>query len=280
MTVMQQFSADLTRAACQRADREITLRRRVRRTGLAAAGVLTLGTAVATATSIWQPQLGDGRRGHPTADFSSPPADELAALGILRRASTAVDRSAESTYALRLLDPSLHGVRTAYVRQLGSQPNGGGFILIPVQSYQAPDASGSTIANALCIFARDRDGGGLGCYSMQQILEGHAVGSLVQPGPAETAATASPQPSGSHFTRERVSLTQGFTYGLVPDGVASVTITNQQGTVTVPTHENFFQASLPAAHGPDARRLRTSTPTAIQWKNPAGQIIATPNPTP
>jgi hypothetical protein len=197
----------------------------------------------------------------------------------LRRESTAADRGAESTYALRLLDPSLHGVRTAYVRQLGSQPNGSGFILIPVQSYQAPDASGSTIVNALCIFGRDRDGGGLGCYSMQQVLEGRAIGSVVQPAPVQTPATTGAQSSGSHFTRERISLTRGFSYGLVPDGVTSVTITNRQGTITVPVRENFFAAPLPATAGAaNGRTASTSTLTMIQWQDAAGHVVATVNP--
>jgi hypothetical protein len=276
MTVMQQFTTDLTQAARRRADREIRLRRRVRLTGLAVTGALTLGAAVAVATTVWQPQLGDERRGHPTADLSAPPADELAALGVLRRESTSGDRGAQSIYALRLLDPSLRGIRTSHVRLLGSQSNGLGFILIPVQSYEAPDAGAPSIANALCVFSRDSDGGGLGCYSMQQVLEGRAVGSFAQASQSGAPTAESPPSAGSHFMREQGFLTDGVSYGLVPDGVASVTVTNRQGTITVPVRENFFQASLPTTGGSDdGRATSTSMPAMIQWRSAAGKVIAT-----
>jgi hypothetical protein len=276
MTVMQQFTADLTQAARRRASREITLRRRARLTGLAVTGALTLGASVAAATAVWQPQLGDERRGQPTTDFSAPPAEELAALGVLRRESTPGDRGAQSIYALRLLDPSLRGVRTSYVRLLGSEPNGNGFVLIPVQSYYAADAGAPSIANALCVFSRDSDGGGLGCYSMQQVLEGRAVGSLVHASQPGAPTAASPPSVGSHFMREQGSLTDGVSYGLVPDGVASVTLTNRQGTITVPVRENFFETSLPTTDGSDdGRATKTSTPAMIQWRSAAGRVIAT-----
>jgi len=278
MTVLQQFSNELAAAAQRQARRETVVHRRARITGLAVAGVLMLG-GVAAATTIWQPQLGGNRRGTPTASLSAPPADQLAEFGVLRRAPTAGDHGAQSTYALRFLDPSLHGVRTDYVRLLGTQANGEAFVLVPVQSYAAQDGEGPSITDALCLFSQDVDGGGLGCFSTQQILDGRAVESMGRPKPLAIAPSgATVTASGrSHFQRVRgVTLTDVVYFGLVPDGVTSIKLTSDQGSVTVPVHDNFFQAPLPGGETAAPDHSNTASTPTFEWLDPTGKVITTP----
>ena len=277
MTVLQQFSDELFAAAQRQARRETAIRRRARLSGLAVTGALTLGGVAAAATTIWQPQLGDARRGYPTASSSAPPADQLADLGVLRRAATAADHGAQSTYALRFLDPSLHGVRTDYVRLLGTQTNGKGFVLVPVQSYGATDGAAPPVADALCLFSQDVEGGGISCFNTQQVLAGRAVMWMLRmarmaPRPLAPSGVTGSQPGGLHFRREqlRPTTTGGVGFGLVPDGVANVKLTNNQGSVTVPVHDNFFQAPFPS--GQTGAPSQPNAPT-LEWLDATGNVI-------
>jgi hypothetical protein len=162
MTVLPALSRELAQAGDRIARRSVTRRRQARIGSLLAVSALSVGGVAAAATGLWNPQLGDAHRGQPTASASQPPADQLADFAVLRRAASSADEGAQSQYALKLLDPSFHGVRTAYVRLVGTETGGGGYVLIPVESYTPPDGTSAT--DALCLFARDPlDGGGLSC---------------------------------------------------------------------------------------------------------------------
>src|SRR5688500_10995749 len=110
MTLLR-LSDDLA-AAAERLGRP----RRLRAPLAIAFGVLALGGAGAAAPDFWQPQLGDDRRGHPTASSSDVPAEQLERFGVLRREPTAGDRGQPVRSALTYLAPDFDGIRTEGVR--------------------------------------------------------------------------------------------------------------------------------------------------------------------
>jgi hypothetical protein len=243
MTVLlPSLCEDLAAAAERQAARGHTVRRRARTGTIAGAGVLALGGVAATAATIWSPQLGDARRGHPTASASAPPADQLAVLGVLRRPATAADQGPATANALRFFDPSVQGIRSDYVRLLGTQPDGRAYVLVPAKAYLSPDG-GPTRADVLCLFAQDSDGGGIGCFTTAQVRAGEALGMSER-----LIDIGTPVPAGPHALGVRTIVAPGAQmYGLVPDGVRTVRISDAGGTLTVPVSANFFQATLPRA---------------------------------
>jgi hypothetical protein len=285
--VHDQLAAAAERRAVQRA----SAHRRGRVAAFAVTGALGLGGAAAVAQTIWAPQLGDDRRGHPTASASSPPADQLAVLGVLRRPATVADHGAQSTYALRLMNPSLVGIRTAYVRLLGTQSDGLGFVLVPVASYGSPDGTGSK-PDALCLFSRDTDGGGLGCFTTSELLAGAAVMEMYEPAPASPApagleaaspGAASPGAAGmgpasptAGYQRVRgaVNLAGSRVFGLVPDGVASVRVTNDLGSVTAAVTDNFFEAPIPYGTANPSGPLQSGDQPTVEWLDRSGGEVA------
>lgn len=192
--------------------------------------------AVPADTPSWSPELGDDRRGFTTAATDAPPQEQLAMMGVLRREQTAADRGEESLNALRFVDPSMVGVRTVYVRRLES--HGVEAVLIPVARFNVdmddrlpksmPDRLREAYveqSDGLCLFFPDPvDGGGLGCFSTENLQVGLGAAGASAPG-------------------RRVY------YGIVPDAVAKVVIDlKNDAELTVVPNENFYAYS--ATSGP------------------------------
>jgi hypothetical protein len=176
----------------------------------------------ATAATIWLPELGNPDFSYsPGVETAAPPADQLAALGVLRRPQTEADRSG-SEAALHDVNEFATGVRTAYVRVLGSTANGPA-VLVPVASRTgAPGLAGRR--DALCLYypvvGAAPNGAGTNaapaCWSTQQVSLGKAWAS-----------------STDHI------------FGLVPDGVTSVTVTNGDASAQGTVSSNFFDVVVP-----------------------------------
>jgi hypothetical protein len=180
------------------------------------------GTAVA-ALALWTPVLGDSRFGEapPTISASAPPADQLAALGVLRREQSPADRSgALATGALRAINASSSGVRTSYIRVLAGG-SASGFVLVPVAERRPSLVSPAAIPDALCLYAAQSGAFAVNCYTLAQVRSGAAR-----------------------------NVAFGQVFGLAPDGVTAVTITAAGVAVSAPVQNNFFDATLPA--GPTA----------------------------
>ncbi len=185
------------------------------------------GTAVA-ALALWTPVLGDSRFGEapPTISASAPPADQLAALAVLRRAQNPADRSgALATGALQAINASSSGVRTNYIRVLAGGSAASGFVLVPVAERRASLSSPAAIPDALCLYAAQSGAFAVNCYTLAEVRAGTAR-----------------------------DVAFGQVFGLAPDGVSTVTITAAGGVdVSAPVQNNFFDATLPAgAAGPTA----------------------------
>jgi hypothetical protein len=188
------------------------------------------GTAVA-ALALWTPVLGDSRFGEapPTISASAPPADQLAALGVLRREQSPADRSgALASGALRAINASSSGVRTNYIRVLAGGGASSGFVLVPVAERRPSLVSPASIPDALCLYAAQSGAFAVNCYTLAQVRSGAAR-----------------------------NVAFGQIFGLAPDGVTAVTITAAGVAVSAPVQNNFFDAPLPA--GPTASPTVTFT---------------------
>ena len=245
MTVLlEPLSTELAVAGERLARRSARRRRRARLAAVVVVALLGLiGTAAATGRFFWQPELGNDSQGHPTASASDVPAAQLALLGVLRREQNDTDRGAAGRYAARWLGTEFRGVRTDSIRVLTN-----GAVLFSAEHGPSGDDS-------LCLFLADKEAGGMGCFTTDQLRRrGAAIvtipppnikfktknGKLVlhdgQPVPLP-GSKPSPEPA-------RV-------IGLVPDGVAAVRF----GDLTVPVHENAYDAHMPPGVTPVATPL-------------------------
>jgi hypothetical protein len=187
------------------------------------------GTAFA-AVAIWTPLLGNPQYGYnPGAATSAPPADQLAALAVLRRPQTDADRGALSAAALTYINDYTKGVRTAYVRLLGTVGSEA-FVLVPVEERDAAAPGGTAptasppLANALCVYAANASATheAVACWSLSQVL----------------AATAWAQ-------------VDGLLFGLAPDGETSATMISAGGApISAPIDGNLFVLPLPPTNAP------------------------------
>jgi len=184
------------------------------------------GSAFA-AVAIWTPLLGNPQYGYnPGAATSAPPADQLAALAVLRRAQTDADRGALSAAALTYINDYTKGVRTAYVRLLDTVGTEA-FVLVPVVQRDATAPSGTAataLANALCVYASDASAmhEHVACWSLGDVLAGRAAG-----------------------------LFDGELFGLAPDGMSTATLSAVgQPPLSAPVANNFFAFAISSSGAP------------------------------
>jgi hypothetical protein len=159
-----------------------------------------------------------------------PPADQLAALAVLRRPQSDADRGALSQEALTYINDYTKGVRTAWVRLLATV-DGEAFVLVPVEERDATASTGGApsasapLRDALCVYAVETVGvfaiNGA-CWSLSEV----------------DAGTAS------------VAFENQF-FGLAPDGVTEATLASPGvAPLSAPVAGNFFEIALPRAGGP------------------------------
>ncbi|WP_354697195.1 hypothetical protein DSM112329_02823 [Paraconexibacter sp. AEG42_29] len=232
-------------------------RRPSRRTGLLAIGLVVIsGTAVAASTGGWDPQLGTpGRGDRPRAAATPVPAEQLAALAVLRRPQTDRDRGPLVRIALRSLDRSLaNGVHVEAIRVI-DQGRRSATILIPAERTGPYEPRYANLAarDVLCLHTvafvapttvtaggrRRRVGGGYGgggtCGTTSTLRT-----TGIRAGAGDNAGRVMTGP----VDYEHGPLTHYAT--LVPDGVAKVTINLRRGrTVTVPVRDNVYRFAVP-----------------------------------
>lgn len=210
------------------------------------------GTAIA-ATQPWNPLIGDETRGHPTITSEPPPSEELAMLSVLRRPQNDADRGTVVSKELRIIGIQEHGVRTAYIRNLGPAPDEGAVVLVPSLRFGDVAAGPPYVGtnDALCVlFPFSGMGGPSGaaypCWSAGQVEAGQAFGTVR---------------SGSRH----------YVFGLVPDGVVTVVAYfADRNTEAAPVNTNFFEFPLLTTAGTAAL-----SPTRLEWLDGAGRAIPT-----
>ena len=189
------------------------------------------GTAFA-AVAIWTPLLGNPQYGYnPGAATSAPPEEQLDALSVLARPQTDADRGALSQAALTYINDYTSGVRTAYVRLLGTVGSEA-FVLVPVAERLATDATGGVpnesapLSNALCLYVSNTSPlfTHVECWSLAEVIGGRAWAAF-----------------------------DGQFFGLAPDGVTVATLSSAAGPpLSAPVNDNFFALTLPASTAPPA----------------------------
>ena len=196
--------------------------------------LLSVGGAGAAASSLWLSPAGNPLYGfNPGLTESAPPAAQLAALAVLRRAQTASDRGPGVQAALTDVNNFTTGIRSNYVRVLGTT-SAGPVVLVPVQTRNAAAAQ-PAIQDALCVYYAQSGPGlndNISCWTTEQVLAGQAFAGL---GPHE--------------------------YGVVPDGASSVTVSLGSWAKSLPVTGNFFDVSLPVAGGGNQPTSIPSAPT-------------------
>jgi hypothetical protein len=211
-----------------------------RRTALVlTAGVLATGTALA-ATAPWSPIVGNDQQGHPTTSVAALPADELSALGVLRRPQTDADRSPAIASMLKVLSANVdNGVHLDGIRLLESQPDGFS-VLVPIDRdvTNAPGYGGppQVADNVLCLFIATPP---------------------TSAGTTDATATVYGQKCGTVTDLEAGRILMGGQYdgrltlnGLVPDGVSSIQVPLRNGTtITAPVSDNAFHIDTAAPDG-------------------------------
>jgi hypothetical protein len=212
-----------------------------RRAGLLAfAAVLAGGTALA-ATTPWDPQVGDNHRGHPTIAQTAIPADQLAALGVLRRAQTDADRGPRVQAALMDLPADeFAGVHLDSARLLQSWDGGASILLAAQHTGQAGSVPPGQPDNAVCLI-----------ISSDYVMQGKngVVKQVYAPSSGGTCQTIAGVKASGLLTGAEIDGRLQLN-GVVPDGVAHVEVTLRNGeTIRAPVSNNAFRIDATVPHG-------------------------------
>jgi hypothetical protein len=167
----------------------------------------------------------------PVTDPSMPPSSQLARYGVLRRAATPADREALQTLYGQMSPEDIVDLREDYVR--GVAPN----LILYSMPYAVGNAgilTGDSRADPLCLYAVSQ---AWDCWSAAQLERGESF------------------PAGTHR------------FGLVPDGVASVTLRADDGRdYSGKVRDNVFDVEVPKRNGviQDVR--------GVTWRDARGEF--------
>jgi hypothetical protein len=275
-TVLPELERVLTRTAARHVKRTAPGRRfagwRVSRlVAVGAACLAFAGTAMA-ATGAWGPVVGS--ESHPATLSDTPvPAELTAKLAVLRREQTPQDRSVEVEATLNG-GYVPEGVRLDSVRYLAPGPNGEATILLSgvrpsfsanslLQVTLGPDGVSNrallvsrapapgTVEEPLCVarpFPGDRQAVAL-CFGLSMLMSGEAQAGQVD-----------------------VASDEGTAFGVVPDGVASVTAEfGSSPPVTVPVANNYWEVPLSGAELSNANGESGVQHTV--WRDAEGEVV-------
>lgn len=231
-----------------------------RRTALLLLAGLAIAVPALAATQPWQPILGRPSLHDTPAGISHtpPPAAQLQLLGVLRRPQDQADRGPIAQTLLSHVGSEYKGVRLDSVRLLTAS-SGRHALLVPAAEHGlSPQPGKYEVTNDLCVEYPTGDF----CGSAEQIRDGYFMG-----------ATATDL------------------LGLVPDGVAAITLHFPNGTtLTEHIRDNFFWVSgvphekrtyplIPHRKGMP-RTLTHEEPELprIEWFDSHGKPIGPPSP--
>ncbi len=220
---------------------------------IALASVVVAVPALAI-TKPWEPILGHPEHNNAPVGIlpGNAPSEQLAVLGVLRRAQDAKDRGPVARALLRDMSEEQHGVRTGTVRLLESA-DGHTAILASVEKAVEPGSGAVEGHNVLCLVVV---GGGT-CGGTEDLL------------------------GQAHSHLGLISLAGDHVYGLVPDGVARVVLHYPGGqTLSGEVRENFYwingaPSTERSIHGAPPLSL-PQTPRSIEWIDTEGTTIGPP----
>ena len=188
-----------------------------RRIGLALLAALVVSGSAMASTIGWDPILGDSDRPSPQKARAGIPAEQVAALGVLRRPQTERDRSTSVEEMLRYLSRDvINGVHVDGIRVLRHTADSV-TVLIPARR-AAP--SQHAIRDALCVYRMDTAG---------EALPIGVGGTCGDTGQLRTRGVG------------------WVTASLVPDGVARVEVRRRGGRYQGATvRDNFYDLGTDA----------------------------------
>jgi hypothetical protein len=238
--------------------------RRASRVVAAGFACLALGGTAMAATGVWDPVIGSAEIDGPVSTSATPvPQDITEALGVLRRDPTAGDHSAEVEATLREV-AFADGVRPDSVRFLAPGERGEATIVLSAKessmSFEEPEP--------VCVFRPGvegywhQDNAFSNCVGLPALLSGRGYGENL------------------NFNNHT-----GLAFGLVPDGVASVTAEFPNAPdVTVPVADNYFEIPLSGSEvgnyveesGPNAtgEGLSGAGISQVRWQDAGGAPVA------
>lgn len=260
-------------------------RRPSRRIALLAIGALIVsGTAVAATgawhsiglSGGWHPVLGSPGRGpRPLAANAGVPADQLAALAILRRPETSADRGPLVRHALRILDRRRsNGIHTDAIRVI-LHTRREFVVLVPLERFGPTNLKGAPIQrHGLCLMSASRQDARTvtithaGKARTLGLPAGYNWGETC--GNSQTLRTTgiqtgtSPDSSGGLIINGLPKPITDHRITLVPDGVARVKVRlRHDRSVTVPVTNNVYRYTI----------HETSANLGTIWLDAAGHQI-------
>jgi hypothetical protein len=233
-------------------------RRRTSRVLAAGVACLALGGTAMAAVGVWDPGIGsDAAYSPPPSISTSPiPAAVTAEIGVLRREPDAADRGPAVEATLRELGSgTLVNIQPDSVRFLEESAPGEATIL-----FSGAGRFGNEGDNpgSVCVGLPGNSGesGGL-CSGLGEIMAGEAFWAVQK----------------SYLRHGKETAGPGHAEGLVPDGVASVTVTVGNGAErSVAVHDNYFRIAWDRS---EAAPSLEDLPTASQvtWHDASGAVI-------
>lgn len=235
---------------------------------VAAAGLACLAFGgSAMAAGVWNPGIGtdapmegDGSalsgEGPATVARTPVPAAVTEVLGVLRRDPTAEDRSAEVEATLAEVS-FVDRVRPDSVRFLASGDRGLATIVLSAEtSLETEFLEGKE--EPICVFRPGAAGYGhpndvpSACFSLSFLLSGRAYTEEINIPPG-----------------------RGLAFGLVPDGVASVTAEfTDAPDVTIPVKDNYFEIQMSGAEFGERNGDRQGGVQRITWRDADGNVVS------
>lgn len=264
--------------------------------------IVALAGVATAATGVWHPQIGDDRRGTPTLSATAVPAEQLKLLGVLRRPATPEDRNAEVRGVLRLVGRGYRGVRTDAVRRLApASGSSGAQILVPAQRAHGTDdalclhvIAPADGAGSSCFTTGALTGGRaivitalpapLTAAQRRRVMRSSRI-AMRENRAARRALRRSLEPLPADRRARRRLLEKAYLernlnsiepyyppprflevnyFGLVPDGVASITRVADDGTATAPVSNNLFHVRV--ARG-------TMSRSTLIWRDGRGATV-------
>jgi hypothetical protein len=236
-----------------------------RGTRIAVAGLTCLAFGgSAMAADLWNPGIGtdapiEGNgpalhgEGPATMATTPVPAAATEVLGVLRRGPTAEDRGAEVEATLAGVS-FVDRVRPDSVRFLAPGESGEATIVLSAEASVETEFSGG---EPICVFRPGAAGYGHpsevvpACFGLPFLLAGRAYSEEID-----------------------APLGRGLAFGLVPDGVASVTaeFTNAPNVV-VPVKDNYFEIPMSGDQLGEGKRDRNGGIQRIIWGDASGTLV-------
>jgi hypothetical protein len=263
-TLTPQLEKMLSAAAERRVARPApsTLRARLgghlsRTLGIGFASLALVGTAMA-ATGVWDPGIGSHAAFSPPPSIStsSVPAAVTEEIGALRGEPGAADRGpAVETTLSELGSLTVANIQPDSIRFLEENAQGEATILFSGEDLESGEGAKP---DSVCVGYPGNSGEAVGiCADLGEIMAGNAFWPVQE----------------FHLRDGKETVGPGHADGIVPDGVASLTVTMGNGVErAVTVHDNYFHFTWgPSEATPSLEELLSAS--QVTWHDASGAVV-------